>query len=139
MRLGSHQLDELNPDARNDRARFTGRRRALFYTAGVVRALYEACRFEFAVLQGAAPWCAVFLPEALQLLEFRQDLKYYWRYGHGQAVNYQPSCLLLQDILSKFRLGAASCVVGSSENNTPTNFGQAKTTLRNLSSLPQIQ
>ena len=67
-----------------------------------MKTLYEGCRFEYAVL-GSSVWCSVFPEETLRLMEYRQDLKYYWRYGHGKAANYQPSCLVLKDLLQTFR------------------------------------
>ncbi|CAG0898433.1 unnamed protein product [Darwinula stevensoni] len=65
--------------------------------------MYESCRFEVALQLPNAPWCAAFSPEDFFILEYWQDLKYYWQDGYGYSVNYEQACPLLQDLVMHIR------------------------------------
>lgn len=67
-----------------------------------MRGLYEACRYDYAIFKDST-WCDVLPISVLKAMEYRQDMRYYWRYGHGREVNYEPSCLLLHDVWNSFR------------------------------------
>ena len=64
--------------------------------------MYEACRYGYA-LEDDVTWCDVLGDSALTAMEYRQDMKYYWRYGYGRKINYQASCLLLKDFMKAIR------------------------------------
>lgn len=64
--------------------------------------MFEACRFGVA-LSNDATWCSVFHQSELELLEYRQDMRYFWRYGHGRSVNYLPACGLLGDVIGSIK------------------------------------
>ena len=64
--------------------------------------MYEACRYEFA-LYSDDTWCQVLGQRALEVFEYRQDMKYYWRYGYGRIINYKPSCLLIMDMVDSIK------------------------------------
>ncbi|CAH1791279.1 unnamed protein product [Owenia fusiformis] len=64
--------------------------------------LYDICRYDYAIYR-VSPWCAIFSKENLRLLEYRQDLKYHWRYGFADPVNYESSCVLVSDLLQYFK------------------------------------
>ncbi|XP_015439149.1 PREDICTED: multiple inositol polyphosphate phosphatase 1-like [Dufourea novaeangliae] len=65
--------------------------------------MYDMCRYEkaWAVTQ-LSPWCAVFNKEELRVLEYREDLYYYYKAGYGREINAQLGCTLLQDMMNHF-------------------------------------
>jgi len=49
---------------------------------------------------GGAPWCSVLTPAMIHLLEYDEDLRYYWSAGYGgDDVSYMPACTLVEDLL----------------------------------------
>jgi len=47
-----------------------------------------------------APWCSVLTPAMIQVLEYDEDLRYYWTAGYGgDDVSYTPACTLIGDLL----------------------------------------
>ena len=69
------------------------------YILAAITVLYEACRYGYAIDQDDT-WCRVFTTNHLKILEYGQDLRYFWKYGWGRPINYTPSCHLLQDIVA---------------------------------------
>ena len=64
--------------------------------------IYDACRFEYALFR-SAPFCALFSEENLKVMEYYEDLKYYWRDGYPYSLNGDMTCSLLQDIMTQLR------------------------------------
>ncbi|XP_043251375.1 multiple inositol polyphosphate phosphatase 1-like [Colletes gigas] len=65
--------------------------------------MYDICRYEKAwAVSKLSPWCAVFSKEELRVLEYREDLYYYYKAGYGRAINAQLGCTLLQDMMNHF-------------------------------------
>jgi len=63
--------------------------------------LYVTCNFDLAWrAAGAGPWCALFTPHQLQVLEYREDLEYYWVDGPAYPVTAAQSCRLAADLLA---------------------------------------
>jgi len=60
------------------------------------------CRFEFGIY-GDAPWCSVFDSRTLKLLEFGEDIRYYWKFGYGRQINYKQTCNLVKDFQNHLR------------------------------------
>lgn len=66
--------------------------------------MYELCRFEKSwILNNLSPWCAVFSKDELKILEYYEDLDYYYRAGNGRRVNKLIGCFPLQDMVNNFR------------------------------------
>ncbi|CAL7933072.1 unnamed protein product [Xylocopa violacea] len=65
--------------------------------------MYNMCRYEkaWAVVQLSA-WCSVFSKEELRILEYREDLYYYYKAGYGREINALLGCTLLQDMMNHF-------------------------------------
>lgn len=67
--------------------------------------IFEMCRLEYGVSRlsggdGGAPWCSVLTPAMIQVLEYDEDLRYYWSAGYGgDDVSYTPACTLVGDLL----------------------------------------
>lgn len=70
-----------------------------------VSILWEMCRFETAwnrYPDGVSPWCNLFSDEDLNLLEYSEDVLYYWKEGFGYPINYEQACPILADIFNNF-------------------------------------
>jgi len=66
--------------------------------------IFEMCWLEYGVYRrsgdGGAPWCSVLTPAMIQVLEYDEDLRYYWTAGYGgDDVSYTPACTLVGDLL----------------------------------------
>lgn len=50
-----------------------------------------------------SPWCAAFTPEQLKLLEYGDDLFYFYRSGYGhEYLNKNLGCGLVKDLYDRF-------------------------------------
>ncbi|CAL4111594.1 unnamed protein product [Meganyctiphanes norvegica] len=69
-----------------------------------VEVIYDACRY-YKAWEPTLPsaWCAAFTPDDLKILEFWQDLKYYYEDGYGHEINYKIACPLVKDLIHHFR------------------------------------
>lgn len=69
----------------------------------MIDAMYDACRYQKAwSVTELSPWCAVFSKEELHVLEYREDLDYYYKAGYGRDINTRLGCLLLHDMMQHF-------------------------------------
>lgn len=65
--------------------------------------MYDACRYQKAwSVTELSPWCAVFSKEELRVLEYREDLEYYYKAGYGRDINTRLGCPLLHDMMGHF-------------------------------------
>ncbi|KAF5293597.1 hypothetical protein FQA39_LY03082 [Lamprigera yunnana] len=65
--------------------------------------MYLACSFETAWNhKRKSPWCSLFSPQSLKVLEFAEDLKYYYRDGYGYELTYKQACKAFLDGISYF-------------------------------------
>lgn len=66
-------------------------------------AMYDGCRFDKAWhVKEISPWCAVFSEEELKVMEYREDLLYYYYAGYGMDLNTQVGCPPVKDFLDRF-------------------------------------
>lgn len=69
----------------------------------MIDAMYDACRYQKAwSVTELSPWCAVFSKEELRILEYREDLDYYYKAGYGRDINTRLGCPLLHDMMKHF-------------------------------------
>ncbi|XP_066585297.1 multiple inositol polyphosphate phosphatase 1-like [Prorops nasuta] len=69
-----------------------------------ILAMYDMCRYEKSwQITRLSTWCAVFSKDELRLLEYREDLNYYYIGGYGRDINNRLGCPLVQDMMSHFR------------------------------------
>ncbi|XP_020295747.1 multiple inositol polyphosphate phosphatase 1-like isoform X2 [Pseudomyrmex gracilis] len=69
----------------------------------LINAMYDTCRYEKAwTVTTLSPWCAVFSKEELYILEYREDLDYYYKAGYGRDINARLGCPLLHDMMKHF-------------------------------------
>ncbi|XP_001374318.2 multiple inositol polyphosphate phosphatase 1 [Monodelphis domestica] len=66
--------------------------------ADLIQVAFFSCSFDLAIRDIQSPWCDVFDTEDAKVLEYLNDLKQYWKRGHGYAINSRSSCTLFNDI-----------------------------------------
>lgn len=65
--------------------------------------MYDMCRFEKAwYINRASTWCAAFTKDHLRVMEYKQDLKYYYKTGYGSTMNQKLGCFTMRDMLQRF-------------------------------------
>jgi len=65
--------------------------------------MYQACCFETAWNpEMPSPWCSAFGEQDLQVLEYYQDLDYYWVDGYGHELTYKLACPAVNDFIQHF-------------------------------------
>uniref|UniRef100_A0A1B6KA08 Multiple inositol polyphosphate phosphatase 1 n=2 Tax=Graphocephala atropunctata TaxID=36148 RepID=A0A1B6KA08_9HEMI len=65
--------------------------------------MYDGCRYQASWnVTATSPWCAVFSKNDLEVLEYSEDLKYYYKAGPGRDLNRRLACPLLRDLISQF-------------------------------------
>ncbi|XP_031777741.1 multiple inositol polyphosphate phosphatase 1 [Nasonia vitripennis] len=69
-----------------------------------VQLMYDMCRYEKAwEVNRLSPWCAIFSSDELKVLEYLEDLDYYYYSGPGREINSKLGCPLLKDMFTHFR------------------------------------
>lgn len=69
-----------------------------------VEIMYLTCSFESAWNPSSpSVWCNVFDEFDLQVLEYRQDVEYFWIDGYGYKLTYELACPTMEDVLLKTR------------------------------------
>ncbi len=65
-----------------------------------VDTIWEACRYDQSWdLDRESAWCTAFTPEFVEVLEYLDDLKYYYKAGPGVEMNSRVMCGAVQDLL----------------------------------------
>lgn len=66
--------------------------------------MYDMCRFEKAwSVDRLSTWCSVFSKDEMKVLEYLDDLDYYYYSGPGREINAKLGCPLLQDMFGHFK------------------------------------
>ena len=77
------------------------------YYAAMVDDGLQFCRYDLAefpdVWDHVSPWCAVFSEENLKILEFTDDLSYYYKDGYGYDINWQMTKPLVEELQLRFQ------------------------------------
>lgn len=76
-------------------------------TISDVELIYTMCSFEnswqYNLFNGQSVWCSLFQnDQQLKVMEFLEDLEYYWIDGHGFEVTRKVACQTVQDIFLQF-------------------------------------
>lgn len=62
--------------------------------------IFDMCRFDQAWNLGhPSPWCAAFTPSHVNVLEYREDIHYYYKSGYGHALNEKLACATVADMM----------------------------------------
>lgn len=67
-------------------------------TPDLVEAAFFLCSYELAIKSLHSPWCQLFTLQDAQVLEYKCDLKQYWKRTHGHSINGLSSCPLFHHI-----------------------------------------
>ncbi|KAJ8931672.1 hypothetical protein NQ314_015388 [Rhamnusium bicolor] len=63
--------------------------------------MYTTCAFETAWNKNSkSPWCTPFTVDDLKVIEYSEDLKYYWQDGYGHELSYKQACPAFGDMIS---------------------------------------
>ncbi|XP_015838212.1 multiple inositol polyphosphate phosphatase 1 [Tribolium castaneum] len=69
-----------------------------------VHAMYMTCAFETAWnKRKRSPWCSVFSNDDFKVMEYAEDLKYYWIDGYGHELTYKQACPALTNMIEFFQ------------------------------------
>lgn len=72
----------------------------LVLPAAQVELIWDMCRFEQSwYIERLSPWCAAFTKSHVAVLEYKEDLFYYYKAGYGNPVNEQIACSSMTDML----------------------------------------
>ncbi|CAG9767062.1 unnamed protein product [Ceutorhynchus assimilis] len=72
-------------------------------TISDISIMYITCGFETAWnKRSKSPWCTPFTEENLKVLEYMEDLKYYWQDGYGHELTYKQACPAFGDLVNHF-------------------------------------
>lgn len=75
-------------------------------TADLVEAAFFLCSYEFAIKSLHSPWCNLFNETDAQVLEYKNDLKQYWKRGYGHDINRKSSCTLFHNLFDRLEQAA---------------------------------
>ncbi|XP_026480413.1 multiple inositol polyphosphate phosphatase 1-like [Ctenocephalides felis] len=70
----------------------------------VVNDIWAMCRYDRAwkLDRLGSPWCAAFTQNQVKILEYLEDLKYYYKTGYGLDINTKIGCPPIKDMIEKF-------------------------------------
>lgn len=72
-------------------------------TMETVSKIYDMCRYNKAFnFTNVSPWCAAFTKNELQILEYNQDIFYYYKSGYGADINLRLGCPLVKNLIERF-------------------------------------
>lgn len=65
-----------------------------------IEVIYDMCRFEEAwFIHQTSPWCTAFTVEQITILEYSEDLNYYYKSGYGTSLNQRVPCEAVSDMI----------------------------------------
>lgn len=65
-----------------------------------VEVIYDMCRYEEAwFINKTSPWCSTFTAEHVKILEYSEDLNYYYKSGYGSSLNQRVPCEAISDMI----------------------------------------
>lgn len=75
--------------------------------------IFQLCIFDNNLYGDTNKWCQVFEKDDLEKLEFAKDLSMYWARGYGNNYNSEINCVLMDDLIHSFELGAKKLQMGN--------------------------
>ncbi|XP_022598563.1 multiple inositol polyphosphate phosphatase 1-like [Seriola dumerili] len=67
-------------------------------TADLVEAAFFLCSYELSIKSLHSPWCFLFDENDAKVLEYKSDLKQYWKRSHGHVISGLSSCPLFHHV-----------------------------------------
>ncbi|XP_024242219.1 multiple inositol polyphosphate phosphatase 1 isoform X1 [Oncorhynchus tshawytscha] len=98
-------------------------------TPDLVEAAFFLCSYEFAIKSLNSAWCNLFDETDAQVLEYKNDLKQYWKRGYGHDINRKSSCNLFHDLFNRFDQAAREIRFGHVSEAVTIQVGHAETLL----------
>lgn len=67
----------------------------------MIKKIWNMCGYEqsWCGTEMPSPWCAAFTPSHFDVLDYREDLVFYYKKSYGSAVNIKITCKTVQDML----------------------------------------
>lgn len=91
----------------------------LILTTAQVELIWDMCRFEQSwYIEQLSPWCAAFTKSHVAVLEYKEDLFYYYKAGYGNPVNENLACTAMTDMLKHLKSRTGPKVVASFAHST---------------------
>ncbi|XP_056109030.1 multiple inositol polyphosphate phosphatase 1b [Rhinichthys klamathensis goyatoka] len=104
-------------------------------TPDMAEAAFFLCSYEFAIKSENSPWCDLLDESDAQVLEYKNDLKQYWKRGYGHDINRKSSCPLFHDIFKRLDKAANDYKFGEVKETATIQVGHGETLLPLLSLL----
>lgn len=67
-------------------------------TPDLVEAAFFLCSYELSIKSLHSPWCFLFDENDAKVLEYKSDLKQYWKRSHGHVISSLSSCPLFHHV-----------------------------------------
>ncbi|XP_047465258.1 multiple inositol polyphosphate phosphatase 1-like isoform X1 [Mugil cephalus] len=67
-------------------------------TPDLVEAAFFLCSYELSIKSVHSPWCFLFDESDAKVLEYKSDLKQYWKRSYGHSINGLSSCPLFHHV-----------------------------------------
>ncbi|XP_077358814.1 multiple inositol polyphosphate phosphatase 1b [Festucalex cinctus] len=67
-------------------------------TPDLLEAAFFLCSYELAIKSLRSPWCFLFDTHDAKVMEYKCDLKLFWKRAHGHAINLLASCPLFHHV-----------------------------------------
>ncbi|XP_062234462.1 multiple inositol polyphosphate phosphatase 1b isoform X2 [Platichthys flesus] len=106
------------------------------HSADLVEAAFFLCSYELSIKSLYSPWCFLFDENDAKVLEYKSDLKQYWKRSHGHVISGLSSCPLFHHIFRTLdRAGRPRRSSEASPEPASILLGHAETLLPLLSLL----
>ncbi|XP_053368204.1 multiple inositol polyphosphate phosphatase 1b isoform X1 [Clarias gariepinus] len=102
-------------------------------TPDLVEAAFFLCAYEFAIKSKNSPWCNLLDELDAQVLEYKNDLKQYWKRGYGYDINRKSSCVLFHDLFRRLDQASYDYRFGEVTKAVTIQLGHGETLLPLLS------
>ncbi|KAI5103173.1 multiple inositol polyphosphate phosphatase 1 precursor, partial [Silurus meridionalis] len=102
-------------------------------TPDLVEAAFFLCSYEFAIKSKNSPWCNLLDEVDARVLEYKNDLKQYWKRGYGHEINRKSCCILFHDIFRRLDQASYDYRFGEATKAVTIQVGHGETLLPLLS------
>ncbi|XP_026869276.2 multiple inositol polyphosphate phosphatase 1b isoform X2 [Electrophorus electricus] len=102
-------------------------------TSDLVEAAFFLCSYELAIKSENSLWCNTLDEVDAEVLEYKNDLKQYWKRGYGYDINRKSSCSLFHDLFRRLEEASHYYRLGKATKAATVQVGHAETLLPLLS------
>ncbi|XP_028824515.1 multiple inositol polyphosphate phosphatase 1b [Denticeps clupeoides] len=106
-----------------------------YITPDLAEAAFFLCSYEFSIKSLNSPWCNLVDEADAQVLEYKNDLKQYWKRAYGHDVSRKSSCPLFHDLFRRLDQVVYDIRFGVVTDAVTIKVGHAETLLPLLSLL----